>query len=78
MTDFKYDEGVIVSNEERGFGSNEESEFSKFSKLLGSEITRTEVDPDFEVEEMLEVEITSNKFNFKKTGFNFNRTNNYK
>ena len=77
MTDFKYDEGVIVSNEERGFGSNEESEFSKFSKLLGSEITQAEVDPDFEVEEMLEVEITSNKSNFKKKGFNFNKTNNY-
>jgi len=57
VTDFEYDEGVLVSKEERGFGSNQESEFSKFSKLLGAEIKRIEVNPDFEVEEMSEVEI---------------------
>ena len=73
QTDFEYDNGVLISREERGFGAEKESELDKYMGVFGSELKRVEADPDFEIPEMSDTKIKSEGFNFNKGGFNFNK-----
>ena len=73
LTDYEYDNGVLIFREERGFGAEKKSEFDKYMSIFGSEFKRVEVDPDFEIPEMSNTKIKSEGFNFNKGGFNFNK-----
>ena len=57
VTNYEYEEGVLISSENRGFGGDQESEYSKFSKILGADIQLAEGISDSEVKEMSEVKI---------------------